>query len=270
MWMAGPVFGPRRQPRHVSRHRRPGSQVNSHISFLSQEQIAELCQMATWSDREVRGDLAGGFIRNEDDYTSNFTGAFRRNINAYSQTGLVASSFMASTGVERRTGCDAAIVISRGGRSKVALFEAKWPRFQKTSYPWDYAQTATGLSHFSDQLERQKAVHPDFAVFEMFYNEYPFGTQPDPLHEYLSSCVWHSDAVSFNEERASATDRWTTGDLRSLIKGDGCTIVEILQSLGLCLEGVPLALDGTTEGVAGELGIEGPVLRIDAREDVNG
>lgn len=159
------------------------------MSFLDPIQLKELAHLASLSDREVRSDLAIGAIKDENDYTSNFTSALRRNINSYSQSGLSATSFLLPHGDEREVGADAAIVLSRGNESKVAVFEAKWPRFANPGYAWDYAQTATGLSHFSDQLERQKRWQKTFAIFEMFYSEHPFGTQPSFLDPSGSACV---------------------------------------------------------------------------------
>src|SRR6185437_2725485 len=104
-----------------------------------------------YADKEARSDLIAGVIRDEDDYTSNFTGALRRNINSHSQTGLRATSYMLSTTEERRSGCDATIILSTNGMDKVALFEAKLPRLANGAGVWDYPQTSTGLSHFSDQ-----------------------------------------------------------------------------------------------------------------------
>ena len=69
-------------------------------------------------------------------------------------------------------GCDAAIIICSNGQSKIAVFEAKWPRLATKNYQWDYYQTSKGLSHFSDQLERQKRYNGTLAVFEMFYCEF--------------------------------------------------------------------------------------------------
>lgn len=108
------------------------------------------------ADKEIRTDLALGYIRDEDDYTSNFTGALRRNVNAYSKTGLQATSFLLGPTEERLSGTDAAVILTRGNESKVVLFEAKWPRFATPHYRRDYVQTASGISHFSDQLQRQK------------------------------------------------------------------------------------------------------------------
>lgn len=134
------------------------------MSFLPASQTVELAKFACDADKEARSDLAHGFLRDEDDYTSTLTGGLRRKINSCSATGLAATSYMLDRSRERQSGCDAAIILRRSGKLKVALFEAKLPRIRNQG-TWDYSQTSTGLSHFSDQLERQRKLRSEFAVF---------------------------------------------------------------------------------------------------------
>jgi hypothetical protein len=206
-------------------------------SFLPFEQLDELVRFAYLSDREIRSDLAKGLINSENDYTSNLTGALRRNINTYSQSGLSATSFVLPSGDERECGGDAAIILSRENQSKVAVFEAKWPRFKTPHYQWDYAQTASGLSHFSDQLARQKKWHNKFAVFEMFYNEFDFKHQPSFLDDYGSSCVWHERADLYRAHRFNPEAIWTQDDVRELIEAEHLTIADVMLHFGCCLKG---------------------------------
>jgi hypothetical protein len=84
------------------------------MKFLSAGQLDELKRFATLSDMEIRGDLARGYIKDENDYTSNFVSALRRNINAYGRSGLSATSFLLTHGQEREWGADAAIILTRG------------------------------------------------------------------------------------------------------------------------------------------------------------
>lgn len=76
---------------------------------LTQTQIKDLAYLAYISDREIRSDLVIGMIKDEDDYTSNFTGALRRNINCYSKTGIKAPSHPLSSPIEQSVGCDATL-----------------------------------------------------------------------------------------------------------------------------------------------------------------
>lgn len=232
--------------------------------FLPPHQAAELCWLAQQSDREARSDLALGFIRHEDDYTSTFVGSLRRNVNSYSQTGLTAHSYMVSSRVERRTGCDAAIIVSSNGRSKVALFEAKLPALMSGGGTWDYPQTATGLSHFSDQLQRQAILPGPFAVFEMFYCEYAFGSQPSYMDDDLSSCVWRDDAIAFDEHRPGSPKPWGKQDLVGLLsRTPKMTVVDVLDAIAVCKVGSPRPrMDGQT--FAGEFQFDGYVLEIAA------
>jgi len=197
-------------------------------------QTEELIRFAYFSDMEIRSDLARGYIKSENDYTSNFTGALRRNINSYSRTGLSATSLMLTPVDEQRTGTDATIIITRHGESKVALFEAKWPRISDPYFQWDYPQTANGLSHFSDQLVRQRYYKKQFAVFEMFYCEHDFGSQPPYMQQRLSSCVWHNDAHCFMNKRAKPEAVWNQDDLVTLLKAGNCGIDNILLPLCEC------------------------------------
>jgi hypothetical protein len=237
------------------------------VSFLNPQQITELCTMAFFADKEARSDLVRRFIRDEDDYTSNFTGALRRIINSNSQTGLSATSYMLNTSDERRTGTDATIIITRHGHSKIALFEAKLPHSGGRPRRWDYPQTAAGDSHFSDQLARQAALRTEFAIFEIFYCDYGFGKQPAWMDNELSSCVWHTEAIAHDAQRSSRVP-WRQKDLQTLLLKSGKRITDILKSLADCSEGQPIPMGGAGNAIAGEMGLEGPILQITAGEPV--
>jgi hypothetical protein len=233
------------------------------MSFLESNQLEELAKWAALSDREVRIDLAIGAIKDENDYTSNFTSALRRNINSYSQSGLFATSFLLQHGVEREMGADAAIILTRGNESKVAVFEAKWPRFATAGYQWDYEQTASGLSHFSDQLERQKRWSGHIAVFEMFYSEHPLGTQPSFLDADGSSCVWHEDTNLFRAHRLEPDDVWTQSDLQKLLSSKRVSIAEVMTEFGLCNQGKPFPMSEPRE-IGHEFRLPSNLLAINA------
>ncbi|MBX3724800.1 MAG: hypothetical protein KF823_02650 [Xanthomonadales bacterium] len=228
------------------------------------QQIAELCNFASVADKEARSDLSLGYISGEDDYTSNFTGALRRIINSNSSTGLSATSFVLQPRIEQRTGCDATILISSNGHIKIAMFEAKLPRFGTSMYRWDYAQTASGLSHFSDQLTRQARFWPRFAIFEMFYCELPFGQQAAHLQSEGSSCTWHDETAQFDSSRSASRSPWTQGELDSLLQIRNTGVGDVLASICQCDHGTPMSMWGDAEAVAQEFSLEGPVLHIAA------
>jgi len=234
------------------------------MSFLDHIQLKELAHFASISDREVRSDLVIGAIKDENDYTSNFTSALRRNINSYSQSGLTATSFLLQHDDERDTGADAAIILSRGNESKVAIFEAKWPRFTNPGYAWDYTQTATGLSHFSDQLERQKRWQKSFAVFEMFYSEHPFGTQQSFLDPSGSACVWREDADAFRMYRASPDKVWSQSDLKNLLTLKRVSISDVMTEFGLCNQGAPISMS-EPRAIGEEFRLPSRVIAVKAR-----
>ncbi len=232
------------------------------MSFVKADQIAELCRFAFISDMEIRSDLSRGFIKDEDDYTSNFTGALRRNINSYSRTGLEATSFVLPTTTERTTGCDATIIVQSGDYIKLMLFEAKLPWFSDTTRPWDWRQTSTGLSHFSDQLQRQAQLSPALAVFEMFYCEYPFGKQPSYLQDRVSTCLWHANVIAFDKGRKSAPGVWTHPDLKTMLTAGTNTIADIVQEVCLCNAGEPMYFPSDAVSIAREFNAAPNVLHI--------
>ncbi|EHQ05552.1 hypothetical protein [Leptonema illini] len=149
--------------------------------------IAEVADCARWADRLVRADLIHGFVVTENDYTSNFTSAFRREINSRRLPGLSAHSQVLTPSVERRTGTDGCIVFHNQSVFKVGLFEGKWPRLSTHLNYWDSIQKSGGRSHFDDQLARQAALS-GYAIWEMFYSEEPYGpTSCFPMKDLLVS-----------------------------------------------------------------------------------
>ena len=215
------------------------------MALLPQDQIAELRHFCYLSDREIRSDLIIGFIVNENDYTSNFTGALRRNINSYSQTGLQATSYLLTSQEEQATGCDAAIIIQAGNVGKVLLLEGKWPRLSTPNHRWDWKQSSSGLSHFSDQLARQAIYTNRYALVEMFYSEHPFGSQPTYMQPHGSSCVWHRDAMAHDQSRATTPKVWSQAELVSMLSKGTHDIAHIIEQVCLCQEGRPLGLPDT-------------------------
>lgn len=234
---------------------------------LTQQQIDELCYWAELADREVRSDLVGGFIKDENDYTSNFTGALRRNVNSYSRCGLRATSYLLPAQQERSLGCDATIIIAANGYTKVAYFEAKWPRFSSPGYRWDYPQTASGLSHFSDQLDRQAKSFPQFAIFEMFYCEFPYTKQPKNFPNYGSACTWHDEAYRFKNNRTNPDAVWVQSELSTMLNNGCRDIATTMRAICECKVGEPIHI-GDPLATAREFSMSGEVLVLNFRGDV--
>jgi hypothetical protein len=203
------------------------------MALLSHHQILELCHFASLSDKEIRSDLIIGEIAGENDYTSNFTGALRRNINSYSRTGLKAKSFVLRSQEERETGCDATIIVRNGSVGKILLIEGKWPRLSTAKYKWDSKQTSSGLSHFSDQLSRQSKFASRYAIVEMFYDEQAFGASAPYMQPAGSACVWHREAVAFESSRGSAPNVWSQAELIAMLSQGTHGIADIIEQVCL-------------------------------------
>ena len=212
------------------------------MALLPHHQIQELCHFCRLSDKEIRSDLILGLIASENDYTSNFTGALRRNINSYSQTGLRATSYVLPPHEEKATGCDAAIIICNGGVGKILLIEGKWPRLSMAGHKWDWKQTSSGLSHYSDQLNRQSNHIHRYAIAEMFYDEHPFGSSPSYMQPNGSACLWHRDAVAFDSSRPGSPNVWSQTELISMLSTGTHDISHIVEQVCLCVEGVRMGL----------------------------
>ena len=234
------------------------------MSFLPPNQLSELINFAMEADREVRSELAKGLIKDENDYTSNFTGSLRRTINKSSVSGLSAKAFLLPTVVERKIGADAAIILTHGDESKIAVFEAKWPRFATTGYLWDSRQQSGGGSHFSHQLNRQRRWRPQLAVFEMIYCEYAVGKNPSFLDSVGSSCIWHDDAIAFSGQRVDPTILWTQAELQSLLTNKRQSTSQVFEEFGLCNQGKPIA-DTDPETIREEFALPADILVITAR-----
>ncbi len=132
--------------------------------------IAAIVSCAKRADRLVRSDLIRGFVVTENDYTSNFTSAFRREINSRNIPGVFAHSQVLTPSVERQTGTDACCIFHNKDYFKIGLFEAKWPRLSTHIDSWDYLQKRNKKSHFDSQLDRQNRIS-GLAIWEMFYSE---------------------------------------------------------------------------------------------------
>jgi hypothetical protein len=200
--------------------------------------IKKLGNCAHWADRLIRAELIDGLIAGENDYTSNFTGALRREINSRAIPNFYAKSFVLKPSIERMVGADACIILANNMEFKICLFEAKWPRLKTHRNYWDSIQTATGNSHFHEQLIRQNTVARDLVIWEMFYCEYPFSTQPPFMPDHGSACVWHHDAYTASLGRPDHTKPWTDVELDNLLRPNQITIQQVIDDICNCRKGV--------------------------------
>ena len=208
--------------------------------------------LAYYADMRTREDLVRGSIVDERDYVSNLTSKIR---DAYSHVGLSCFSHAQTLPniYSHRVGCDALIVCNMGPKSKICLFEAKWPRLtQSGSYPWDYIQGRSSISHFSDQLQRQSAWSRHVAIWELFISESPFGQQPHPLiDDWGSTCIWHNIAKCYDLTR-NRNLIWNSSELANIISPNprgffssnwGRNIREMLLKVLYCWAGDTLEVE---------------------------
>lgn len=221
--------------------------------------IDQVVACANWADRLVRADLIKGYVVTENDYTSNFTCALRREINSRCIPGLVAHSQVLTPKVERQTGTDACIIFRNPDFFKVGLFEAKWPRLSTHANCWDSIQKSTSKSHFDSQLKRQHDISGT-AIWEMFYSEEPFGMNSH-FPGYGSACIWHRDAYAASSTRTQ-TVPWTDAELTALLAGHMRGIGQIVQAICECAEGQRYPVDMMQSHLL-DLGMKGSVLVID-------
>lgn len=210
--------------------------------------IGQIVNCAIYADRLIRSELIEGIITGENDYTSNFTAQFRREINAFAHPKLKARSFVLPNSDEQKMGVDAAIILANLEKReyKVCLFEAKWPRLKINGRAWDSKQrrrnSPSEPSHFHTQLQKQQPFANVFAIWEMFYCEYEFKQQPGYMPDYLSSCVLHRHAFNASMNRSSGQRPWNDTDLENMLNAHGTQIGVLLEQVCNCDLGTPLSI----------------------------
>jgi hypothetical protein len=167
---------------------------------------------------------------------------------------------------EQLLGCDGIIVLSVSPSQdqpkhlyKVGFFEAKWPRlFKHKSYRWD-DKTHAGHSHFSHQLERQRALVAikEVVVWEMFFSEEAVGiTSAHSPNPWGSTCLMHSQAWNYVKANSSlapsgagsTAQHWHSADLRNLMAaGTTQTLAAMIENMASCNIGKPI--EGTASGL---------------------
>ncbi len=208
---------------------------------------------AYWADRSIRAELSIGLISDENDYSSNFTAEFRRQINAKAMKGLTAVSYKVNGSIERKTGTDACIIISNNLEAKMCLFEAKLPRLSTKINAWDSIQKATSQSHFSSQLQRQSRYKSNFTIWEMFYCDESFKKQPAPFLDYVSSCIIHDEAIGYDLNRTNKNAAWTDFELVDMHNNSRIYQVdELIELVCMCNIGTPINIQ-SVDGLLSEM-----------------
>ncbi len=211
------------------------------MSLFSSIIIDLIKKSAYWADRSIRSELSIGLIAGENDYTSNFTAEFRRQVNAKAMKGLTAISYKVNGSIERKTGTDACIILSNHTEAKMCLFEAKLPRLSTKVNAWDSIQKSTSQSHFSSQLQRQRRYKPNFVIWEMFYCDEDFEKQPAPFLNYVSSCITHDEAINYDLSRTNKNAAWTDSELIDMHnKSKIYQVDELIELVCVCNMGTPI------------------------------
>lgn len=184
-------------------------------------------------DNLCRKDLQRGIIVSERDYVSTFSTRVRDAIapifRCHSQT--------IRPQIENENGVDGIIVFKFNDLIKVGLFEAKRPQFTHNNYAWDTIQKSKGISHFTDQIERQRKWKNAFAIWEMFINETKDGNLSPTLERYGSSCTWNDKAYSFSNKEKLYINPWSTQKLKKLLNKSGVNLYSIIYDIIICKQG---------------------------------
>jgi hypothetical protein len=223
------------------------------MSLFSPTIIDLIKKSAYWADRSIRAELSIGLVADENDYTSNFTAEFRRQINAKAMSGLTAISYKVNGSIERKTGTDACIILSNHTEAKMCLFEAKLPRLSTKVNAWDSIQKSTSQSHFSSQLQRQSRYQSYFAIWEMFYSDEQFKKQPAPFLDYVSSCITHDEAISYDSSRSNKNVAWSDSELIDMHnKSKIYQVDDLIESVCMCNMGTPINIQ-KVDGLLSEM-----------------
>jgi len=221
------------------------------------------------ADYATRQELADGTVASERDYMSTLSTRIR---DAWRPGKAYAYSKTLPGDVEQTLGCDTLIMIHDGNGAKLCLIEAKWPRVAtKPGYRWDKLQkikgTAQKVSHFSDQLSRQRLVLPGAIVAEMFLLESPPGTRSGLLDNFGATLVPHEHAQEFDAIHRDRHLPWSNQDFWELIgfsREKTLNVYDLMFGLASCQLGQPLpvvngAVSVSVAGVAEPVSIPASV-----------
>lgn len=185
------------------------------LSRISSHLIAILCYHI---DRLCRNELNHFNISSERDYVSNLGTHIRFPFGPFFHTKVAISRTLPQNN-ESIFGCDSIIIFKKGNKAKLALFEAKWPRyFSVPNYQWD-SKNKKGISRFSSQIIRQSNWSKSGVyIWEMILNESPEGNLNPPFDEFGSSCLPFNEAKKYMDaNKTPHTILWNNIDLLSTL-----------------------------------------------------
>lgn len=205
--------------------------------------VADFFQLV---DNICREDMSKGDINNERDYVSHFM-AYLKRPDGIKNPGrpIIARAITLPSREERLFGADGLIVFRKENETKQTLFEAKYCKIKQNG-TWDQILPGMTQSHFTDQLIRQKKWSHQFAIWEIFQNNYPNGyASPYNFIDYGSTCVWHEDAENHAHLNNYKKKRkaWTNKRLEPLLKSASKDIAEIIHEILICHKGQKLTVN---------------------------
>lgn len=133
---------------------------------------------------------------------------------------------------------------------KAGWFEAKWPRVNQANYPWDGNHDTRLISHFSEQILKQRKRSDNLAIWEMFFNEADDGYQSPPFCAFGSSCVWHENAFEFMKKEGIIYERWTTDKLKELLRLNCTNFYSIIYDIISCQKGKKIKIAANAKTVS--------------------
>ncbi len=119
------------------------------------------------------------------------------------------------------------------------MFEAKWPRKDKSSKtPWDDNKKKKPDSRFTSELEKQKYIYPQVAIWEMFFNDLNVGVAKKGFDSEASACIWHDLALHYKNKRIGPGEIWSNRKkkhLETMLKYRNFLKSAIIKNFSNCL-----------------------------------
>jgi len=91
----------------------------------------------------------------------------------------------------------------------------------------------SGISHFSDQLQRQSKWIKQAAIWEFFILGEKPGKEPPHFDSWASTCIWHKDTYQFDKAYRDSKLLWKDSELEELVRsspGKQKNLMSMLQT----------------------------------------
>ena len=234
------------------------------MSFEITVEIAEqIAIFALYADMSANLDLKRRIIDTKKEYIADFTKRFSGFLCGPLSQGLSAETMLVPHKKKNKSGCDTTIIITSKGLSKIALSKYKYPSFEDPQLSWDRTKKSSGKSLFSSQLGKQQKYKGEYAVFQKFINN-KINNYPGSLTKEASSCIWHSDVMSFKQSnRTSPEALWNMQNLLEMFEQKQSTdIGSILKKVCLDSVAAPIEIRNGVENFIKENKLPSRVLSI--------